>query len=182
MPRSPEKRAQPCLFVSASTSRLRIPAMLPLANSGETRCARNAQQLRHSRSPDMQLPLAWREWWHHLDAIAEHAAEAAQPPGFRPRTAAGPLPPALADSQEIPSVRFGRNSAPTSDPLFPNRPNPGTSTAEDLLVTLAARVEAVEERCRIHGCAAPTRSEEHTSELQSRPHLVCRLLLEKKKK
>src|SRR5690554_3191100 len=27
-----------------------------------------------------------------------------------------------------------------------------------------------------------TRSEEHTSELQSRPHLVCRLLLEKKKK
>src|SRR5436305_6253765 len=26
----------------------------------------------------------------------------------------------------------------------------------------------------------PPRSEEHTSELQSRPHLVCRLLLEKK--
>src|SRR2546422_9604424 len=30
--------------------------------------------------------------------------------------------------------------------------------------------------------AALTRSEEHTSELQSRLHLVCRLLLEKKKK
>src|SRR3989442_8731585 len=31
--------------------------------------------------------------------------------------------------------------------------------------------------------ACPTsRSEEHTSELQSRPHLVCRLLLEKKKR
>src|SRR5690554_7178914 len=29
---------------------------------------------------------------------------------------------------------------------------------------------------------AGLRSEEHTSELQSRPHLVCRLLLEKKKK
>src|SRR5687768_17875952 len=29
--------------------------------------------------------------------------------------------------------------------------------------------------------AAPARSEEHTSELQSRLHLVCRLLLEKKK-
>src|SRR5256884_1696659 len=28
---------------------------------------------------------------------------------------------------------------------------------------------------------SPTRSEEHTSELQSRLHLVCRLLLEKKK-
>src|SRR2546429_811502 len=30
--------------------------------------------------------------------------------------------------------------------------------------------------------AVPERSEEHTSELQSRLHLVCRLLLEKKKK
>src|SRR5690554_5312682 len=31
-------------------------------------------------------------------------------------------------------------------------------------------------------CGSQERSEEHTSELQSRPHLVCRLLLEKKKK
>src|SRR5690606_41223190 len=30
--------------------------------------------------------------------------------------------------------------------------------------------------------AAPARSEEHTSELQSRENLVCRLLLEKKKR
>src|SRR5215813_14759407 len=30
--------------------------------------------------------------------------------------------------------------------------------------------------------ARAVRSEEHTSELQSRPHLVCRLLLEKKNK
>src|SRR3712207_8113788 len=30
--------------------------------------------------------------------------------------------------------------------------------------------------------SAPTRSEEHTSELQSRQYLVCRLLLEKKQK
>src|SRR5687768_18057787 len=36
---------------------------------------------------------------------------------------------------------------------------------------------------RIHRRGArPTRSEEHTSELQSRLHLVCRLLLEKKNK
>src|SRR3989442_4896396 len=33
---------------------------------------------------------------------------------------------------------------------------------------------------RTIGCVC-NRSEEHTSELQSRPHLVCRLLLEKKK-
>src|SRR2546422_1382330 len=34
----------------------------------------------------------------------------------------------------------------------------------------------------VFGQAGPKRSEEHTSELQSRLHLVCRLLLEKKKK
>src|SRR5436305_10672958 len=38
-----------------------------------------------------------------------------------------------------------------------------------------------QEALRIGG-GVGLRSEEHTSELQSRPHLVCRLLLEKKKK
>src|SRR5436305_10908039 len=36
-------------------------------------------------------------------------------------------------------------------------------------------------QCQSAGFSS-SRSEEHTSELQSRPHLVCRLLLEKKKK
>src|SRR5689334_24728673 len=38
--------------------------------------------------------------------------------------------------------------------------------------------------CRSRRCRSrsPARSEEHTSELQSQFHLVCRLLLEKKKK
>src|SRR3989442_3315441 len=44
----------------------------------------------------------------------------------------------------------------------------------------------IEADCRAHGPsrqpAIGFRSEEHTSELQSRPHLVCRLLLEKKKR
>src|SRR3712207_6860003 len=35
---------------------------------------------------------------------------------------------------------------------------------------------------RHRGCSRRARSEEHTSELQSRQYLVCRLLLEKKKK
>src|SRR2546429_1162946 len=38
------------------------------------------------------------------------------------------------------------------------------------------------DRLRQHGRRADPRSEEHTSELQSRLHLVCRLLLEKKNK
>src|SRR3989442_11520818 len=40
------------------------------------------------------------------------------------------------------------------------------------------RRRAVPPRCVL---GVEWRSEEHTSELQSRPHLVCRLLLEKKK-
>src|SRR5260370_27865548 len=35
---------------------------------------------------------------------------------------------------------------------------------------------------RLRSCPSPSRSEEHTSELQSHLNLVCRLLLEKKKK
>src|SRR3989442_8837067 len=49
---------------------------------------------------------------------------------------------------------------------------------------LGARLRAVGHRSvlrRVPGHHS-ARSEEHTSELQSRPHLVCRLLLEKKKK
>src|SRR2546422_3983068 len=38
------------------------------------------------------------------------------------------------------------------------------------------------DRLADRGLAGARRSEEHTSELQSRLHLVCRLLLEKKKK
>src|SRR2546430_4517524 len=37
-------------------------------------------------------------------------------------------------------------------------------------------------RANARGHASPARSEEHTSELQSQSNLVCRLLLEKKKK
>src|SRR2546429_6425250 len=46
----------------------------------------------------------------------------------------------------------------------------------DRLDILATLIEAYEAK------HYPMRSEEHTSELQSRLHLVCRLLLEKKKK
>src|SRR3712207_8947703 len=47
--------------------------------------------------------------------------------------------------------------------------SPGSNSTE----RVAARTTVV---------AKPMRSEEHTSELQSRQYLVCRLLLEKKKK
>src|SRR5437870_11007151 len=51
--------------------------------------------------------------------------------------------------------------------LFRSRPQHGEVHGERLAELLAGRLRP--------------RSEEHTSELQSRGHLVCRLLLEKKK-
>src|SRR3989449_6130925 len=68
---------------------------------------------------------------------------------------------------------------------------PYTTLFRSLLGADAARAQSVElgeERLGIehHAVAddahGALRSEEHTSELQSRLHLVCRLLLEKKKK
>src|SRR3712207_7177958 len=46
---------------------------------------------------------------------------------------------------------------------------------------LPHRVEEAGTRIEARALAAEDRSEEHTSELQSRQYLVCRLLLEKKK-
>src|SRR2546422_5341845 len=48
--------------------------------------------------------------------------------------------------------------------------------------TLSVAVDAEYGSLRPKGQLLFARSEEHTSELQSRLHLVCRLLLEKKKK
>src|SRR5256884_1617899 len=55
-----------------------------------------------------------------------------------------------------------------------------------LLALRARRVAGAHQRADLHirqaqGFERAARSEEHTSELQSRLHLVCRLLLEKKK-
>src|SRR2546429_1565016 len=63
-----------------------------------------------------------------------------------------------------------------------------------LALEMVGAVEAVAHLAQAHraghvlqfavavGAAGQARSEEHTSELQSRLHLVCRLLLEKKKR
>ena len=61
----------------------------------------------------------------------------------------------------------------------------GTAPGRILCLTFT-RAAAAEMSNRINGSlgdwAAADRSEEHTSELQSQAYLVCRLLLEKKKR
>src|SRR5699024_11351144 len=59
----------------------------------------------------------------------------------------------------------------------PSRRSPEKSTPGDAMSVTAWRTDSYKLRA-----APPLRSEEHTSELQSRFELVCRLLLEKKKK
>src|SRR3712207_6857141 len=64
-------------------------------------------------------------------------------------------------------------------------PEPRTRAPGLLCWLSAVRAEKARCRYRVYGCALwadVDRSEEHTSELQSRQYLVCRLLLEKKKK
>src|SRR3712207_8833476 len=86
---------------------------------------------------------------------------------------------------------------PPEPTLFPSptlcRPHPTTSpptvAVDDALTTEVAREQAVLDRALARldvlraealRWQAESRSEEHTSELQSRQYLVCRLLLEKK--
>src|SRR4051794_41424759 len=75
---------------------------------------------------------------------------------------------------------------PPRSPLFPyttlfRSPAPTPSTRMPPSTT-SPRPGSVSEASSSALCSsAPDRSEEHTSELQSPVHLVCRLLLEKKK-
>src|SRR5690349_24199638 len=78
---------------------------------------------------------------------------------------------------------------PPRSTLFPYttlfRSEPGRQAARGRRQDRGAQPERhVDDRRRLltHIYAVPGRSEEHTSELQSRRDLVCRLLLEKKKK
>src|SRR3712207_9312910 len=63
---------------------------------------------------------------------------------------------------------------------IPGMSSPQVSTSESPAKASSQRAFVVKNR--VVPSAACWRSEEHTSELQSRQYLVCRLLLEKKKK
>src|SRR5699024_12091412 len=96
-----------------------------------------------------------------------------QPRPLLPNDHLPPLPPTHLDPSP------GAPGAPWCPPRLADAPPPGSRTKGP-----EARVPAPGVAGESPGRAAGTcgRSEEHTSELQSRFDLVCRLLLEKKKR
>src|SRR5207244_11717495 len=76
-----------------------------------------------------------------------------------------PFPPA-------PGLRLGLDLRPERDVLTVSVPR-STSRNPTSILRRLSRNDAIDRE-------SPLRSEEHTSELQSPDHLVCRLLLEKK--
>src|SRR5947199_7642745 len=71
------------------------------------------------------------------------------------------------------------SQAPRDLPSFPTRRS--SDLARDVSSTMPLPFAATEATARRPADEIRPRSEEHTSELQSLRHLVCRLLLEKKK-
>src|SRR3712207_8840362 len=65
---------------------------------------------------------------------------------------------------------------------YPRQPRPsGQAFKRPCLVSLVNRSQGGPQTAFTNNGSVTERSEEHTSELQSRQYLVCRLLLEKKK-
>src|SRR3712207_8965411 len=67
-----------------------------------------------------------------------------------------------------------------AEPVRSHRGHEPRRGAADRLAARALRAARQPVRARLSRQDDPARSEEHTSELQSRQYLVCRLLLEKK--
>src|SRR5207253_8392665 len=101
------------------------------------------------------------------------------------------LPPSHARPGSLPSFPSRRSSdlgasARTNDTawrcmLAPMRARLASSCSRNGIMAVATETIYFGETSMRSTSDGGTRSEEHTSELQSRGHLVCRLLLEKKK-
>src|SRR5690625_6980803 len=84
--------------------------------------------------------------------------------------------PAAQPASGARTVPGGPAAVPTPGPVGPARTAPARPCRAPAAPGPARTAAAAEP-----SCPQLRRSEEHTSELQSRGHLVCRLLLEKKK-
>src|SRR6266498_4175877 len=99
-------------------------------------------------------------------------------------------PPPTSTTATFPSTGWLRDLVAPMNAKRPSSSSSRTSTSTPAISSissttlsrfLASRIAAVATVLTVSApISSASRSEEHTSELQSRPHLVCRLLLEKK--
>src|SRR3712207_8560962 len=82
----------------------------------------------------------------------------------------------------FPYTTLFRSRAKTRCPALSTVLSPSSLPSAFSVTSPPSQRQATWKRCSLPSSRARTRSEEHTSELQSRQYLVCRLLLEKKTK
>src|SRR3712207_7559476 len=87
----------------------------------------------------------------------------------------------LFRSQQLVAVVVAERVVDLAEAVEVDEQQRGVAVVDDLAEALEQRGAVRQAGQRVVGGLMVVRSEEHTSELQSRQYLVCRLLLEKKK-
>src|SRR2546425_3580938 len=116
------------------------------------------------------------------DSECERPGEEVAPPVDQAR---GELPGAEAGGSLEPPAGARERSHPPEQRVVVDQRELGTVVGDGRSIHRDRIIDADQEAllgCGVHGDQVVLRSEEHTSELQSLAYLVCRLLLEKKKK
>src|SRR5947209_17207931 len=132
-------------------------------------------------------------WGHRLDP-KDNAILDARTPNYDRLVASCPqglinasetfvgLPKGQMGNSEVGHMNLGAGRVAVPDmPRIDKAIEDGSLASNPVLTALIAALKQSGGACHLLGLASPGRSEEHTSELQSRQYLVCRLLLEKKK-
>src|SRR2546422_8707158 len=147
----------------------------------------------------LDLPQAeppWRPRRRHRRGVPDHGGKMLDVDEVRPGEHDRPLDPVL-QLQPVPGPRVGHEALEGARRQPADRlPVPGRLATKEMRdeqrnvlralpegrqLDVNDRDAVIEVPEKAHGGHSAARSEEHTSELQSRLHLVCRLLLEKKK-
>src|SRR3989449_1778468 len=170
--RSPRARSRPSPARGASGSRTPRPRdshaepRAPAPRPGRARCRRARRRWRPGSAAPDSTPTG----------RGAQAGASPTPPRGNPVLGRAKARERLLAPQQGEDLEEGRRRRAPGE-----RQAGELGQVDELEPELRAQV-AVQALERVGGEARQRRSEEHTSELQSRLHLVCRLLLEKKKK